>query len=65
MNGVPDIALPQQPMAADAAGGGLPPAGEAVSGWAEQGMQIDEHGAQQDDLVAAKFKPGIKFKLGM
>lgn len=37
----------------------------APSGWAEQGLALDDQGraAQQDDL-AAKFKPGIKFKLG-
>ena len=36
------------------------------SGWAEQGALVDDHSraAQQDDMVAAKFKPGIKFKLG-
>lgn len=48
------------------AGHALPPAAEAATGWAEQGMQIDDQGVvAQDDMVAAKFKPGIKFKLGM
>ena len=63
MNGLPDSAQ-QQPLLAEAEA--LPPA-EAPTGWAEQGMQIDEAGeiAQQDDMVAAKFKPGIKFKLGV
>ena len=71
VNGVPDGALQQQPMLPDTAAGGhvLPAVGEApaVTGWAEQGMQIDDHSGagQQDDMVAAKFKPGIKFKLGM
>ncbi len=50
----------------DAAHQQLPNA-ETATGWAEQGMQIDGQGGmtQQDDMVAAKFKPGIKFKLGM
>ncbi|DBA65663.1 TPA: hypothetical protein ACH3X2_002720 [Trebouxia sp. C0005] len=67
LNGVPDVALHQQ-MISDApdAGHALLPAAEAATGWAEQGMQIDDQGAAaQDDMVAAKFKPGIKFKLGM
>lgn len=39
---------------------------QAGSGWAEQGVLVDgqARAAQQDDMVAAKFKPGIKFKLG-
>lgn len=69
MNGVPDGAMQQQPMITDAAAAGqaLPAGGEPATGWAEQGMQIDDHGGagQLDDMVAAKFKPGIKFKLGM
>jgi hypothetical protein len=67
LNGVPDGALHQQ-MISDVpdAGHALPPAAEAATGWAEQGMQIDDQGVvAQDDMVAAKFKPGIKFKLGM
>lgn len=67
LNGVPDGALHQQ-MISDVpdAGHALAPAAEAATGWAEQGMQIDDQGAvAQDDMVAAKFKPGIKFKLGM
>ena len=48
------------------AGHALAPAAEAATGWADQGMQIDDQGVvPQDDMVAAKFKPGIKFKLGM
>ena len=60
---MPDGSIPQQPLVPEA--NALPPA-EAPAGWAEQGMQIDEQGelVQQDDMVAAKFKPGIKFKLG-
>lgn len=57
-----------QPMisAVPDAGQPLPPTAEATTGWAEQGMQIDDPaGMAQDDMVAAKFKPGIKFKLGM
>lgn len=67
LNGIPDGALHQQ-MVSDVpdAGHALPPAAEAATGWAEQGMQIDDQGVvPQDDMVAAKFKPGIKFKLGM
>jgi len=67
LNGVPDGALHQQ-MISDVpdAGHALAPAAEAATGWAEQGMQIDDQGGvAQDDMVAAKFKPGIKFKLGM
>lgn len=54
-------------MTTDAAGQVVLAGAKAPTGWAEQGMQIDEHGGsgQQDDIVAAKFKPGIKFKLGM
>ena len=66
LNELPDGATQQQqPLLAEAEA--LPPAAEAPTGWAEQGMQIDEQGeiAQQDDMVAAKFKPGIKFKLGV
>ena len=57
----------QQPMATDPAAArlGLPAGGETATGWAEQGMQIDSGVNQQDDMVAAKFKPGIKFKLGV
>ena len=66
VNGVADGNLQQQlPVITDTAVARLsvPAAGEAATGWAEQGMQID--GGQQDDMVAAKFKPGIKFKLGV
>ena len=64
LNGLPDSAQ-QQPLLSETEA--LPPPAEAPTGWAEQGMQIDEQGeiAQQDDMVAAKFKPGIKFKLGV
>ena len=67
LNGVPDGALHQQIISdVSDAGHALPPAAEAATGWAEQGMQIDDQGVvPQDDMVAAKFKPGIKFKLGM
>lgn len=69
LNGVIDGALQQQSMMTDApeAVQPLPSAAEAGTGWAEQGMHIDGQGglAQHDDMVAAKFKPGIKFKLGM
>lgn len=67
LNGATDGALHQQ-MTSDVpdAGHALAPAAEAATGWAEQGMQIDERGGVAlDDMVAAKFKPGIKFKLGM
>lgn len=65
INGVADSTLQQQPMAADAAQLSLPAGGETATGWAEQGMHIDGSASQQDDMVAAKFKPGIKFKLGV
>ena len=66
VNGVADGALQQQPMITDttAARASLPTGGEVATGWAEQGMQIDAAAGQHDE-VAAKFKPGIKFKLGM
>lgn len=62
VNGVPAGTLPVVTDTA-AAQHSVPAGGEAATGWAEQGMQID--GGQQDDMVAAKFKPGIKFKLGV
>ena len=69
LNGLPDGGLQQQPMLTDVpdAVHAVPLGAEAPTGWAEQGMQIDGQSgvAQQDDMVAAKFKPGIKFKLGM
>ncbi|DBA96447.1 TPA: hypothetical protein ACH3X1_015337 [Trebouxia sp. C0004] len=68
LNGVPDGGVLHQQMISDIpdAGHALPPTAEAATGWAEQGMQIDDQGVvAQDDMVAAKFKPGIKFKLGM
>lgn len=66
VNGMAD-GTQQQPMPTDptAARLSLPAGGETATGWAEQGMQIDGGASQQDDMVAAKFKPGIKFKLGV
>ena len=66
VNGMAD-GTRQQPMATDPAAArlSLPAGGETATGWAEQGMQIDGGANQQDDMVAAKFKPGIKFKLGV
>lgn len=66
LNGVPDGAMQPLISAVPDAGQPLPASAEATTGWAEQGMQIDDPaGMAQDDMVAAKFKPGIKFKLGM
>lgn len=63
VNGIPD-STQQQPLVTDPAAA-RPAVGETATGWAEQGMQIDGGASQQDDMVAAKFKPGIKFKLGV
>ena len=64
VNGLPEAAAPQA-MVTDGAAEAMA-VDQAGSGWAEQGVLVDDQAraAQQDDMVAAKFKPGIKFKLG-
>ena len=63
VNGLPEVAAPQA-MITDGAAEAMA-VDQAGSGWAEQGVLVDDQArAQQDDMVAAKFKPGIKFKLG-
>lgn len=65
VNGLPE-AVVTQPHMTDAAAEAPIAVEPGASGWAEHGMIVDEQGraAQQDDMVAAKFKPGIKFRLG-
>lgn len=65
VNGLPEAVAPQANMTDGAAEAPMA-VDQGASGWAEHGMLVGEQGraAQQDDMVAAKFKPGIKFKLG-
>jgi hypothetical protein len=56
------IASATAPAAAAATGEGVAEAGEQAPGPAQNGpMPMDEE--QTEDEVAAKFKPGIKFKI--